>query len=303
MVQDLDNQRLLQLWMYSAQAEHTLEASIEIAKQHGYSGLLIKSLDGVTWMGHIDPWPDAIRSTSQAAEQKVWVNNAGLLYCLWTNPLYYEDSRMIDQAHMTADLANVADALFLDVEPYPQFWGANRPTGKAAGFMFAIRERAPDAYIVLQPDPRPARFRELRPEEWLPHVNAISGQHYWSDFGTTPESLTRALEMRDLYNLPVYPTLPGNAPVDQLSRAVELLTEWEITGYVAWRLGSMSAEQLAIVGQGQSDPEISREEHIANAIAVTNGWNARLLEIIEELQQMNSEMEDVEQTLREHGLR
>lgn len=49
-------------------------------------------------------------------------------------------------------------------------------------------------------------------------------------------------------------------------------------------------------------PEVSKQEHITNAISVLNGWNARLVEITKELQQATKELEDAEQTFRRHAL-
>lgn len=237
--------KLLQVWQYGppAAAEETLDQALATAATYGFDGLLVKVLDGTTWMGQIDPSSDAVRSADQVAEQRVRCQAAGLRLYAWTNPLYDVDREQ--QATLTAACATACDGLFLDVEPYEQFWGAWRPADAAKAFMERVRELAPRAWLALQPDPRPARLAEIRPEEWLPFVDVLAGQHYWSDFESDPrQELAYASSLREQWGKPVWPTLPGNSPPE--SAPLDLLAGF--TGLVCWRLGSTPATMLARLG-------------------------------------------------------
>lgn len=237
--------KLLQVWQYGppAAAEETLDQALATASAYGFEGLLVKALDGTAWMGQIDVSPDALRSTKQLAEQRARCQANGLRLYAWTNPLYDVDREQ--QATLTAACANACDGMFLDVEPYDQFWGAWRPPGAAKAFMERVRELAPGAWLAVQPDPRPERLAEIRPGEWLPFVDALAGQHYWSDFQSDPrQELAYARSLGSQWGKPVWPTLPGNALPE--SAPLDLVAGFP--GLVCWRLGSTPAAMLALLG-------------------------------------------------------
>lgn len=219
-----------------------LTEEIATCKAHGFTGLLVKALDGPEWMTTYDVSVDAIGSVEEVEAQADVAHLAGLYFFVWTNPL---QTSMAVQVAQTAQIARVCDGVFLDVEPYNQFWGPTAPVGRARTFASAIREDAPDAFIALQPDPRPNALAAIRVEEWLPSCDAIAGQHYWSDFGSTPEhELDNAAALGLLYGLPVLPTLPGNAggtfPTTQIST---------FPGFVTWRYGTTPLITLITLGR------------------------------------------------------
>lgn len=239
---------LLQVWQWGPPhaTERNLEEICTTARTFGFTGVLIKALDGLNWHRSYFAGQDALGSVEQAAEQRAYVNGRGLGYYLWTNPLYLSTAeRRTEQARLTGEIANVCDGLALDVEPYPQFWGAWRPVGAATRFMQDLRAVAPDALVIFQPDPRPARFAELRPEEWLPSCDVIAGQWYWTDFQTDPSAeLAAAARLGAQWGKPVWPTLPGNTAAS----AIPLNQLRELQGAVLWRLGSAGAGVLQTVG-------------------------------------------------------
>jgi hypothetical protein len=230
--------RLLQVWQWEGS---TLMQAIQICKQYGFTGLLVKALDGASWMSQFDPSKDAIGSVGEVQWQAEIAHLAGLYYFAWTNPL--QDNLAV-QADQTAQIANACDGVFLDVEPYNQFWGPNAPAGLASSYMQAIRDDAPDAFIALQPDPRPSALQAIRIDEWLPYCDAMAGQHYFSDFGSDPRAeLALAVLLGHAHHIPILPTLPGNAsgiwPTDLISA---------FPGFVVWRMGSTSTATLARLG-------------------------------------------------------
>lgn len=258
--------KLLQIWKFGGNGRdaESLAAAISKSSQHGFDGLLVKALDGTEWMSTFDPAADAITSPDQVAAQRDQCHAAGLKYYVWTNPLHNVDLEA--QAQRTAAAALASDGLFLDVEPYsgrPPFWGALREPGLADGFMRRLRDLAPDLWIALQPDPRPARLAEIRPEEWFPYIDAFAGQHYWTDFSPSKETwatrarleLSNAAEIGRHWNKPVIPTLPGVSSASAIP--IDVLRDFP--GFVVFRLGSTSDETLALLGSVPvpADQEVS----------------------------------------------
>jgi len=228
-------------------AESTLEQAVRTAKQFGFTGLLCKALDGVTWMGNITAQrhiPDAIRSVDQVRQQADYCHTEGIEFYVWTNPL--STNSISIQGRTSGELANACDGLFLDAEPYDQFWGRNRPVGLAAEFCQRIREVAPNAFICLQPDPRPTQFPGIRPEEWLPYVDAVAGQHYWPTFQKSAQSeLEAALQFSETCGLPNYPTLDYQLSPEELDNPI--LSQFP--GFVLFVMGRAGPEVLRAVGE------------------------------------------------------
>lgn len=241
--------KLLQVWQYGPPHawERTLGEAINTARTYGFDGLAVKALDGSQWMAIYDDDDAALGAIEEARAQYEQCQAAGLSYYVWTNPLANEarPDSLDWQADVSAELAMATDGLLLDAEPYGQFWGAWRPVGLARRFMERIRAYAPDAWIGFQPDPRPGRLEELRPEEWLPSCNVLAGQHYWSTFGSDARlELEYARHLGARYGLEVWPTLPGNAPPE--SFPLDLIAQFP--GCVVWRMGSTPTETLALLG-------------------------------------------------------
>lgn len=251
--------KLLQIHSFgtSGRDRDTLDACIDVARTFGFDALLVKALDGVSWMSDYDGGRDAISSADEVAAQRDRCHAAGLKYFTWTVPLHDVDLAL--QAQRTSAAALNSDGLFLDVEPYdrvdgsPPFWGPLRPVGLARSFMQRIRDRAPDAWLCLQPDPRPARLAEIRPDEWMPFVDAFSGQHYWTDFDPRNPAnwaslarleMTRAAEIGRTYGKPVLPTLPGISPTSAVP--VDLLGDFG--GFVVFRLATTADPMLRLLG-------------------------------------------------------
>lgn len=232
--------KLLQVWQW--EGVKLDDAFLQSVKDLGFTGLLVKALDGAVWMSNYDSSAYALSEVNDVSWQSDLCHEHGLYYFAWTNPLQMYTGV---QSHLTAEISKRCDGVFLDVEPYAQFWGPWAPAGLASSFMQAVRKEAPESFLVLQPDPRVNALASIRINEWAPYVDALSGQHYWSDFHTDPtQELAHAQALGSLYRLPLLPTLPGNAP--QGSFPVDVISEFP--GYVVWRLGSTPANTLALLG-------------------------------------------------------
>lgn len=230
--------KLLQVWQWG---NTTLQSVLDQARSYGFTGLLVKALDGPNWMGDFDDSPDALSSVTDVQRQAGVAHSQGMYYFAWTNPRQFQIQLQTD---LTAEVANACDGVLLDIEPYTQFWGPWAPIGLAAQFMTLLREKAPRAYIGLQPDPRVSALASLRISEWVPLADSIWGQHYWNDFQSDPtEELVHAAALGMLYSMPVLPTLPGNGtgfPLDAISK---------FPGFAVWRSGTTPEATLALLGQ------------------------------------------------------
>lgn len=211
--------------------------------EYGFTGVLLKALDGSDWMRTFDSSPDAIGSLSDVAWLASYVRAQGLYCFCWTVPKDQGDLAL--QAALSAQIAQACDGLFLDVEPYNQFWGAWRSVGDAAQFMLWLRQEAPLPFVALQPDPRPNALAEIRLDEWQASVDCLAAQHYWSDFGTTSTyELLRAFELAQQTGLPILPTLPGNAGL----ASFDMNLVAQLPGFVLWRWGTIPQDTLAALG-------------------------------------------------------
>lgn len=222
---------LLQVWQFN---QNSLSDVINVAKERGFDGILVKAIDGLNWMNEFDSGEDALGSLLDVAKQRDVVYNSGLRYHIWTNPLFSDHAK---QGNLTGEIANLVDGLWLDVEPYGNsFWGAWRPEGAATEFMRRLRDVVPTAYVVLQPDPRPNRLAEIRPEEWMADCNAIAGQHYFTTFGSDPiEEMVYAASLSQRFGKPAYATLQTDAPVNDNMLAIIHARSNNLEGIVAYR--------------------------------------------------------------------
>lgn len=248
--------KLIHCWQWGPgyAAEQNLADICKTALAFGFDGILVKCLDGLDWAATYFDGQDAPGSLEQVYQQWAYANERGLKYYAGVNPLYLP-GELEEEGGVYGDVANVVDGLVLDVEPYPQFWGDWRPPGAAKLLMETIRAVAPAAQLVFQPDPRPARLYELRPEEWVPYCDVIAGQHYWNDFQSDPrQEMANAAALGEVWGKPSWPTLPGNAPVE--SFPLDLIAGFP--GLIAWRLGTTGPQVLAVLGElqmaGGEDP-------------------------------------------------
>jgi hypothetical protein len=215
----------------------------QAALECGYTGLLVKALDGTRWMSYYDPDPSAIGGPEDVAALTEYCHSLNLDLYVWTNPLAQS---LVEQALLTTEAINACDGGFLDVEPYNQFWGI-QPPGTATAFMELVRGYAPHAWIGIQPDPRGVALAGIKIDEWLPYVDGMSGQHYWSDFNTFPTvELHYAQSLAEKYATPYYPTLPGNAQTWPDGSLIE-----EFDGHVTWRYGTTPHDRLEWIGSLQ----------------------------------------------------
>lgn len=199
----------------------------QFAVDCGIDGVIWKAVDGLNRM----------LSLQQVVEINNIMHDSGVHFGVWTNPRGAFD--IYQQAKISAEAFECCDFGFLDVEPYPLFWGANNPPGHALQFASELL-RNTNRPVCIQPDPRPARLAEIRIDEWTQAgVIGFSGQHYWTDFQQDHQFVVaQAILELGKHGEFSMPTLPGDAALDQLHWAGEALARSGAHGLVFWRYAS-----------------------------------------------------------------
>lgn len=264
-------------------AERTFPEVVSLCQSYGLAGIMVKAFDGTDWHATYAPEHDALRSVEQAVEQRDFARSRGIGYLPWTNPLHGSRAFLTRQADLYAALGAAVGMLAFDSEPYPSFWGANRPAGDAAYFMDRFRAGAPDCATVWQPDPRPARLAELRPAEWAPHMNVYAPQVYWPAFGQPSGSvLAQAFDGFQSLGIAEWaPTLPGDADPAELAAALELIRVQGSAGCLVWRVGTTGPSQLEVLrGAFPADPCQALKDGVHAAIAELEGLRERLVGLV-----------------------
>lgn len=245
--------KVAQVWNYEYGFEN-LDQICSRLYAAGWDAVGVKVLDGQWWHGEYTAGEGYVHNAEDMAAQRERVHGWGLKYHAWVNP---RPSSRVDWDLQLQNLAAAAancDTMTFDVEPYDQFWGAWPDTWMAPALLAALPQ---DQRYILQPDPRPGRLEEIRPEQWIQGgCSIIAGQHYWTDFNQDPSyQLQRAHELQGEFGIPCWPTLPGNMQREDLTDEVlEDLSHFQ--GFHLWRLGTpVTDDILQILGQVKSDYE------------------------------------------------
>ena len=232
-----DHHKALWMWEFSQQAEKSLPEACATAKNlAGADLLLVKAMDGVDWMSLYDPGGYA--SLAQFQADAAAAAAGGVTVVPWVVP------HGANPAGEAAAHAQLGPVLVCDVEPYPGFW-----TGSAANlpiYLQALRQGGVrELHISI--DPRPAALAALGGAGaggWAPLVDGIHPQCYWTDFQQPALSVLPAIQ-----NLStaahVYPVLPGDGAAADLADVWNAAVGAGCQGVSVWRLGSMTAPQLA----------------------------------------------------------
>ncbi len=236
------------LWnrQFGDTAERTLTGILTTMRDYGHYDLLVQKVaDGTTWQGWIDP-ATPLRSSQDVIvmQQSCEAWGTTMVPCVVPRG---RDIRA--EALMHAEIAERASALVVDLEPYEEFWDGS-DFSRIPEYWVMLRDAAPTAYLVNQPDPRPWAIDAARTVETAPFYNAIAAQHYvgWSAAQWT--SVQREVQaFRDFFPLgkDMYATLYG---VDRIDLAAEFwrAVQPAAMGAHAFRMGAMNADQLRFFG-------------------------------------------------------
>lgn len=224
--------RALWLWMFAAQAERTWAQALDTTRRlAGADVLLVKAMDGQTWMSAFDTAPSALDGPARLRQLQAFAAGEGCAVVPWVVPH--------DRADAAAHAA-LGGTLVVDLEPYARFW-TDTAEGVAAYLAGLRAGGVRELYVSL--DPRPAARAALGVPDWAQMVEGLLPQLYWTDFGTASEVCLVYLAQCQTLGAPVFPVLPGDG-------AAGFAGFWAAArargcaGVSAWRLGSMDAAAL-----------------------------------------------------------
>lgn len=244
----LQNTRGVWLRQLSDVGEADFDAVITTLQQYvgGKIVLYPKVMDGTTWQGQIDP-KTPIKSLADVQALLSLCVSRGI-GCV---PVVVPRG-VSGEAVAHAQIAIVAGCGCFDIEQGPGFWDSS-PLAGIPAYWQALRQAAPTAYLINQPDPR--NLSSTFVQQCAPLVDAISGQHYvgWQTYGVDVlKEFDRfdaiAALGRDL--LPILWGVGDWRVVDGFWRGVA----GQCLGVSAFSFGPMNGAQLEALGALQFPP-------------------------------------------------
>lgn len=172
----------LSLWLrQGGDIKLTSGRLIDYCKNNAGTGTLThKLMDGLTWQGTFDNGESPVSMVGAKNVAKAW-EEAGGQFIPVVVPRGLKGEA---QAH--GQLARQFGYLLVDLEPYDGFWD-KAPYNQIEWYTRELRQEAPDAYLVLQADPRLAPWEQIDGYEQCKYFDALCNQHYvgWTSVGWT----------------------------------------------------------------------------------------------------------------------
>lgn len=153
-------------------------------------GVMVKTHDGLDWMGKWDPNPSAVSGPQQVQALANFFENNGVPFHAWC---VVRGTDPVAEAQMAASvLASGVRSLTLDLEGSAGFWAGSR--ADAVRYGNELRARNPYGRIDLSIDPRPWRIYLAPMDEFVTFTDVLAPQLYWDTFNTAPniEEYTKA---------------------------------------------------------------------------------------------------------------
>lgn len=236
------------IWLrqYGDTSERSTPNIIARLKEYGFDMICLKVADGLNWQGvNDDTNATPIWSLDDIAKLKAWYEGAGIKFV----PVVVPRGRNVEaEAEMHAQIAEKCGVLMTDIEPYKQFWDGSHYSNIPI-YAKILREMAPTAYLINQPDPREWAVTDGRVAECGPYFDGISAQHYvgWAgvEWINVHAEIDRLAELSKYYK-DVHLTLYG---VDRIDLAGEFykraIAEFSIKSVHVFTMGPMGGRELS----------------------------------------------------------
>lgn len=251
-------------WKGNSIAEETIEDLVRSIKTWAphVTQIWVKTSDGTNWQGEFDTDRDLAIDGVASVDKWVRILQAnGMEFHAWAvvkgQNVEAEADRIIEVCNRPG-----VKSMVLDVEPYSGFWTVGKDPIRP--FMTRIRRGVGGRFhIAMAVDPRPQHKPRIFPEEWRPFVNSVHLQLYWETFQRPYATvLAEGFNTWKDYGLPVFPVLPGSAPVNEMNAGRELsVSQYHATGISWWRLGVIGPVQWPAInhpisgdGNGEEPP-------------------------------------------------
>jgi len=144
---------------------------------HGL-GVVLKTHDGVHWMGEYDKTSLAVTGPRRLEEYANYFEQAGVPFHAWA---VVKGRDAAKEAALVSDVLNAgARSIFLDLEGHPGFWVGT--DDDASRYGEAVRRAQPNARISTSIDPRPWEIDRIPLAQFAAFTDEIAPQVYWSMF-------------------------------------------------------------------------------------------------------------------------
>ena len=241
---DLIRNRSAWLHQFDQTAEGTITALAKtIRADAATSIILVKAMDGQSFMAGADTAPAAIGSVGDMSRRIAEGIAAGVTVIPWVNALGVADAT----AH-----AALGPVLVVDAEPYPQFWQNGQiVSGDFARYLRLLRAGGV-AHLYVAIDPRPLAQTALEVAAWAPLVDGLLPEMYWPDFGVAPDGteMTSLIAAMAALGRPWAPVLPSTGAAGEIGRFMKACSGVATcTGVSLWKLGIADLSTLQAFAQ------------------------------------------------------
>lgn len=243
--------------------------------------MLVKTHDGANWMNTFDDHPEAVNGPDQIRQLVTLYADQGIRFVPWFVPT--GRAMGTEQAMLTQVVQVLPDGqreIWFNVEreDTPYFWKGT--PDELVALANTARRAAPDVRVVLWCYQYGAEFG-------FPQVvdafDAVATEDYWNDFGTTPEArLAFSARAIGPTGKPIIYGLPGNAPADEVQRALQWIAAGSDPKYkdvCVWRRGTttravfdtIAAFDIGVVVEPTPEPETEQVTNLKAALAIDAG--------------------------------
>ncbi|NDJ78365.1 MAG: hypothetical protein GYB65_19115, partial [Chloroflexi bacterium] len=243
-------------WKGDSIAEETIEDMVSTIKRWApaVKQVWVKTSDGEYWQGQFDTDRDLAIDGVASVDKWVRILEAnGMEFHAWAvvkgENVAGESDRIIEVCNRPG-----VKSMVLDVEPYAGFWQAGKEPIRP--LMTRIRRGIGGRFhIAMAVDPRPQHKPRIYPEEWRPFVNSVHLQVYWETFQRDMrEVLNEGFSTWADYGLPLFPVLPGAAPVNEMNEARQFVVDrFKATGISWWRFGIIGPVEFPAINHDIGD--------------------------------------------------
>jgi hypothetical protein len=244
-------------WVWQFDTDGPLDVIRSVLARHNL-GVILKTHDGMNWMGRWDRSPDAIHGPAEIKKAAGYFETNGIPFHTWC-VVKGQDPK--GEAQMcAAALKTGARSMVLDLEPDDggNYWQGS--PADALTFGRELRRLAPTARIAVAPDPRPWQVKEVPMAEFASFCDEIAPQTYWNTFdsaanhrllrdygfgvgveGVTPELILNvAAQGFARYGKPIHPIGQGTADGAGWQRFVRHANSLGMEHVSVWRYGTAS---------------------------------------------------------------
>jgi LysM repeat protein len=285
-------------WVWDFTRDGPLAPMLDTLSAYGL-GIALKTHDGVDWMSKYDPSKDAVSGARRVAQLADTFDSHGIPFYCWC---VVRGEQPATEATMAADVLDAgARGLFVDLESYPGFWSGTSSAATLYGSL--LRERQPDASVLLTVDARPWEIASIPLREFSSFASAIAPQVYWPDFATAPnlakyrkegedppasgitpafalDAAAKKLDSLDFPLMPLVPIGPGTAEdTDAWKQFIDVSFEHLARSISVWRLGTASEPVLTLLKDHPApDTYTVRSGDLVGALATS--WGTSVAEVV-----------------------